>query len=51
LRIATNRRSALLVSPERFDDAEFFAISAGGMGRRVHAFTSFEEAFDWLAGE
>jgi hypothetical protein len=51
LRIAANRRTAVLVPPDRFDDAEFFAISAGGMGRRVSAFTSFEEAFDWLAAE
>jgi hypothetical protein len=48
LRIAARRHTAVLTSKERFDDAEFFAISAGGMGRRVQAFTSFEEAFDWL---
>ena len=48
LRVAANRRAALLVAPDRFEDAEFFAISTGGMGRQVRAFTSFEEAFEWL---
>lgn len=51
LRIAANRRTALLVAPGRFDEAEFFAVSAGGMGRQVRALTSFEEAFDWLVHE
>jgi hypothetical protein len=51
LRIAANRRTAVLVPADRYDDAEFFAISAGGMGRRVRAFTSFEDAFDWLVAD
>jgi hypothetical protein len=51
LRIAANRRTAILVPADRYEDAEFFAITAGGMGRRVSAFTSFEEVFDWLAAD
>jgi hypothetical protein len=51
LRIAANRRTAILVPGDRYEDAEFFAITAGGMGRRVRAFTSFEEVFDWLTSE
>jgi hypothetical protein len=42
------RKTAVLVPPERFDCGEFFAVSALSRGLRVRAFTSFEEAIDWL---
>jgi len=48
-RLGVGRKTAVLTAKDRFDNAHFFAISARGMGRNVQAFTSFEEAFDWLA--
>ena len=36
---------------ERFDKAGFFAISAQRMGFRISAFTSFEEAIEWLIAD
>jgi hypothetical protein len=41
-------RLAVLISPDRYDKAEFFAICASGRGWNTYAFDSFEEAFDWL---
>jgi hypothetical protein len=49
LQIGKNQKTAVLTDSDRFENARFFSISAGNMGARVHAFTSFEEAFDWLA--
>jgi hypothetical protein len=48
-RIGGRQQVAILTSEDRFDRAHFFAVSARGMGRNVQAFTSFEEAFNWLA--
>ena len=48
-RLGAGRKTAVLTAKDRFDNAQFFAVSARGMGRNVQAFTSFEEAFDWLA--
>ena len=42
-------RLALLVSPAKYDKAEFFAICASGRGWNCFAFDSFEEALDWLS--
>jgi len=42
-------KTAVLTTPNRFDNAEFFAVRAKDMGLKVQAFTSFEDAFDWLA--
>jgi len=42
-------KTAVLTEAERFDNAEFFAISAKNMGLKAQAFTSFEDAFEWLA--
>lgn len=48
LQKGARRKVAVLTSPDRFDNAHFFAVSARGMGRDVQAFTSFEDAFDWM---
>jgi hypothetical protein len=45
---AFSRKTAVLCPLERFDYAEFLAICAQNRGLRVSAFTSFEEAFEWL---
>jgi hypothetical protein len=33
---------------EKFDRARFFALCAENKGFNVEAFTSYEEAMDWL---
>lgn len=33
---------------ERFDQARFFALCAENQGFNVQAFTSYEEAMEWL---
>jgi hypothetical protein len=48
LREAFSRKTAVLCPPERFDDAEFFALCAQNRGLLVNAFTSFEAAIEWL---
>jgi hypothetical protein len=56
-RIATyrrtlGRRTAILCPLQRFDSARFFALCAENRGVNVHAFTSYEDAMEWLiAGE
>ncbi|HZN67533.1 MAG TPA: hypothetical protein VFB66_19750 [Tepidisphaeraceae bacterium] len=42
---------AVLVSPDRHDKAEFFAICASGRGWNAWAFDDFEDAFEWLTEE
>lgn len=42
---------AVLVSPDRQDKAEFFAICASGRGWNAWAFDQFEDAFEWLTEE
>lgn len=44
-------RTAVLCSPDRVKSAEFFAICARNMGFGVRAFTSFEEAIEWLVSD
>src|SRR5882672_360378 len=44
-------KTAVLCPLERFDKAGFFAISAQRMGFRISAFTSFEEAIEWLIAD
>jgi len=44
------RRTAVLCPTERFDDAAFFALCGQNRGFRMQAFTSFEDAIDWLTG-
>ena len=43
-----NRRSALLVRPDAINSAQLFALFAQNRGFLVNAFSSFEEAVDWL---
>ena len=42
------RKTAVLCPQERFDEAGFFALAAQNRGFSVKAFTSFEEAIEWL---
>ena len=48
LRKAFSQKTAVLCPLERFDDAGFFALCAQNRGLRVMAFTSFEDAIEWL---
>jgi hypothetical protein len=48
LRQAFSRKTAVLCPLERFDYAGFFALCAQNRGFRVSAFTSFEDAIEWL---
>lgn len=49
MRVGAGRRTAVLTEKPHFGNAEFFAILARGRGNEVQAFTSLEEALDWLA--
>jgi hypothetical protein len=42
------RKTAVLCPLERFDQAGFFALCAQNRGFRVSAFSSYEEAVEWL---
>jgi len=42
------RKTAVLCPLEQFDQAEFFALCAKNRGFNVSAFTSFEDAIEWL---
>jgi hypothetical protein len=44
-------KTAVLCPRERFDYGEFFALCAESKGFEVRAFTSYEEAFEWLLAE
>jgi hypothetical protein len=48
LRKAFSRKTAVLCPLEQFDLAGFFALCAQNRGFQVKAFTSFEEAVEWL---
>ena len=41
-------RTAILCPFERFDQARFFALCAENQGFNVQAFTSYEDAMEWL---
>ncbi len=43
-----SRKTAVLCPFEEFDKAEFFALCSKNRGFRIQAFTSFEDAFEWL---
>jgi len=45
---AFRRRTAVLCPQQRFDLAGFFALCAENRGFRVGAFTSYEDAMEWL---
>jgi hypothetical protein len=47
-RRSLGRRTAILCPLERFDSARFFALCADNRGFDVHAFTSYEDAMEWL---
>ena len=45
------RRTAILCPIERFDHARFFALCAEHRGFNIQAFTSYEEAMEWLLSD
>ena len=45
---AVHRKTAVLCPLEHFDSAKFFELCAQNRGLRVSAFTSYEEAMEWL---
>jgi hypothetical protein len=47
-RTFSRNKTAVLCPPDRFDNAEFFAICAQNRGFQVMPFTSFEDAIEWL---
>lgn len=47
-RQAFSRKTAVLCPIEGFDSEEFFALCAKNRGLSVMAFTSFEDAIEWL---
>jgi hypothetical protein len=51
LRKAFSRKTAILCPRERFDRAGFFALCAQNEGFLVNAFTSFEDAIEWLTAK
>jgi len=46
-----SRKTAVLCPRERFDKAAFFALCAQNRGFPVRAFTSFEDAIEWLVAK
>ena len=44
-------RTAVLCPVERFDHARFFALCAENKGFNLRAFTSYEDAMEWLLAE
>jgi hypothetical protein len=42
------RRTAILCPIERFDHARFFSLCADNHGFNIRAFSSYEEAMEWL---
>jgi hypothetical protein len=42
------RKTAVLCPQKRFDHAVFFSLCAQCRGFKVHAFTAYEDAIDWL---
>jgi len=42
------RRTAILCPVENFDNTTFFALCAENRGFNIRAFTSYEEAMEWL---
>ena len=46
--VSQSPRMAVLCPTERFNQAEFFALCAKNRGFNISAFTSFEDAYEWL---
>lgn len=45
------RRTAVLCPEEKFDRTQFFALCAENQGFNIRAFTSYEEAMEWLIAD
>lgn len=45
------RRTAVLCPMEKFDHTRFFTLCAENQGFNIRAFTSYEDAMEWLIGE
>jgi hypothetical protein len=45
------RKTAVICPLERFDQAGFFALCAQNRGYPINAFTSFEDAIEWLIAD
>jgi hypothetical protein len=43
-------KTAILCPLEKFDRSRFFALCAENRGFNIRAFTSYEEAMEWLIG-
>jgi hypothetical protein len=48
LKLGAGRKTAVVTTADRFDNAHFFAVSARSMGFDVQAFSSLGDARDWL---
>jgi hypothetical protein len=46
-----DRKTAVLCPTNKFDRARFFALCAENKGFNVQAFTSYEDAMEWLMGQ
>ena len=44
------KRTAILCPIDRFDHARFFTLCAENHGFNIQAFSSYEEAMEWLLG-
>jgi hypothetical protein len=45
------RRTAVICPVEKFDHTRFFALCADNHGFNIQAFTSYEDAMEWLLEE
>ncbi len=45
------RRTAVICPVEKFDHTRFFALCADNHGFNIQAFTSYEDAMEWLQEE
>ena len=45
------KRTAVLCPIEKFDHTRFFSLCAENYGFNIRAFTSYEDAMEWLIGE
>ena len=48
VRATFTHRTAILCPLEKFDHSRFFALCAENRGFNIQAFTSYEEAMEWL---
>jgi hypothetical protein len=46
--VSQSPRMAVLCPVDRFNRAEFFALCANNRGFNISAFTSFEDAYEWI---